>query len=72
MQQILKEWLTSEQLILRLTHGQVPIPHITDNGMLCLKKGVSHSSPLRGSNQDLTETDTDAHMQTLYSSQEPL
>jgi hypothetical protein len=44
---------------------QEPIPDTINDTLLCLQIGDQHNCPLRGSTQQLTETDADIHGQTL-------
>jgi hypothetical protein len=45
------------------SHGQAPVPGTINNTLLCLQTGAR--CPLRGSTQQLTQTDTDTHSQTV-------
>jgi hypothetical protein len=46
-------------------HEQTLIPDTTNDTLLCLLTGALHNCPLRGFAQQLTETNTEAHRQTL-------
>ena len=67
MEQRLREWPSNNQPNLRPFQGQAPIPNSIKDTLLCLQTGPS--CPLRGSTQQLTQTDTDTdtdtHSQTM-------
>ena len=63
MEQWLREWPTNNQPNLKSIHGQAPIPNTINDTLLFLQRGAS--CHLRGSTQQLSQTDTDTHNQTV-------
>jgi hypothetical protein len=47
------------------SHGQAPVPDTIDDTLLCLHTGAWHDCSLRGSTNQLTETEAKTNSQTL-------